>query len=63
MRRAKHIPKLGGEASRSEAGGGLFKDESTDYKVRSGISVKSALRADFEQTAPVLATLGHPRLT
>jgi hypothetical protein len=26
-------------------------------------SERSALRADFEQTAPALATRGHPRLT
>jgi hypothetical protein len=57
----KHIPR-GAYAERRR--GGLFKDE--QYRLirsASRISVRSALRADFEQTAPALTARGHPRLT
>src|SRR5215831_19236273 len=50
--------------SRSEGWGGLFKDE--QYRLTrcaSRISVRSALRAGFEQTAPSAPSAQPPRLT
>jgi hypothetical protein len=64
-------PKLGGVPSRSEGGAVCSKSRSILLDIReahrfimsaSRKSIRSALRANFEQTAPALASRGHPRL-